>query len=535
MANCEGNEEFRNGRRPDNVGEEIMKQDWQKWLAGGSATGSLPPGPALLLLLGTALLLYARSFSGGWTMDDFPVIVSNPDIRSLAGFFSDSRPGRPLREITYLLDYQLFGLDPAGYRIQNIFWHGLNAWLLWWLALRLRLGLLAAWGAALIFVTHPVMVEVVANSSHRKDSLALAFALLSVLAYIRFCTENRHRWLSLAGAAGAWLLALGAKQNALMVPLVWLAYEGACLPAGQRFLLRWPRILVGAGITGFVGGVAWFVLAGGQQRLAEAIRGPLTKMNQAADWTLNGYYQAVLKAWAFMVGKAVWPFELGVEYTFSLPKSWFDPWVLAGIALAAGVAVLIMVTRRHSPPAFVAIAWLAAFWLPTANLWPLAYLAADRYLYAPLAGGCLLAGLLLGRLPARVGTMPALLLLGVLTASGAWLTWRQVPSWHNEEALWLQAYLVSPASAFALNNLGNIALERGDRPTALRFYKESFRNNPYNPTSNYNLGFLYRTAGDLPAAQKHLRNFLIVADPREYARERLAVEEALRSLSASGR
>jgi hypothetical protein len=31
-------------------------------------------------------LLFANTFGNGWTFDDFPVIVENPDIRSIAGF-----------------------------------------------------------------------------------------------------------------------------------------------------------------------------------------------------------------------------------------------------------------------------------------------------------------------------------------------------------------------------------------------------------------------------------------------------------------
>lgn len=516
----------------DRVMQKTMEQSWTKYFNNPTGDGQVGFLRPLLLLVGVAYFVYACSFWSGWTMDDFPVIVDNPDIRSLAGFFADSRPGRPLREVTFLLDYQFFGLNPAGYRIQNILWHGLNAWLLWCLAIRLRQSLLVAWGAALLFLVHPVTVEVVANSSHRKDSLALAFSLIAFLTYTRFADRVPRKWWYLAGAAVSWLLACAAKQNAVVTPLLWLAYEVAFVPRDQRFLLRYPRLLTAAGATVLLGGgIAWFVLADGAQRLADAIRGPLAKMNQVNNWTLDGYYQAVLKAWAFMTGKVVWPLELGVEYTFSLPNGWFDPWVIAGFALAAGTMVLLLTLPHRSPAGFLAIAWFAAFWLPTANLWPLAYLAADRYLYAPLAGVCLVAALLLEKLSANVGKLPALLLLGAVVVTGSVLSWRQIPTWHNEEALWLQAYRVSPTSAFALNNLGNIALGRGDQTEALRFYEESFRSNPYNPTSNYNLGFLYRIVGNLPAARRHLQIFLEIANPREYVRERLAAEKALGSLA----
>ena len=134
---------------------------WQRW-------GPYP------LLFATAFLVSANTFGNGWTYDDFSVIVENSDVRSWAGFLKDSYPGRPLRELTYLLDHSLFGLNPFGRHIQQIFWHALNACLIFTLGRQLQLARWAALLAALIFVLYPLKVEVVANLSRRKDSLALA-------------------------------------------------------------------------------------------------------------------------------------------------------------------------------------------------------------------------------------------------------------------------------------------------------------------------------------------------------------------------
>ncbi|MCP4599725.1 MAG: hypothetical protein GY847_04165 [Proteobacteria bacterium] len=137
-----------------------------------------------LLMLGLAYAVYVPSFGAVWLMDDLTVIVNNPDVRSLAAFWENYRPGRPLRELTYLIDYQFFGLEPFGYHFQQVLWHGLNAFLVYLLAMRFRLPWVVSVFASLIFLTHPVQVEVLANISHRKDSLSLAFCLLSFHAYL---------------------------------------------------------------------------------------------------------------------------------------------------------------------------------------------------------------------------------------------------------------------------------------------------------------------------------------------------------------
>ena len=41
------------------------------------------------IFLGLGSLLFWPSFDSAWLMDDFPVLVNNPDIRSLANFFED--------------------------------------------------------------------------------------------------------------------------------------------------------------------------------------------------------------------------------------------------------------------------------------------------------------------------------------------------------------------------------------------------------------------------------------------------------------
>ena len=130
---------------------------------------------ALLILLAVAFAIFANTFGAEWSYDDYPVIVENPDVLSLSNFFANSYPGRPLREVTFLLDHALFGMQPMGWHIQHVFWHGLCAWLVWLLAMRLDFGRTVAWLAALLFLVHPLQVEVVANISHRKESLAVAF------------------------------------------------------------------------------------------------------------------------------------------------------------------------------------------------------------------------------------------------------------------------------------------------------------------------------------------------------------------------
>ena len=173
------------------------------------------PGLQLLipfvLLLGLAFLLFSNTFLSTWTYDDFKLIVNNPDIRSLDLFLKDSQPGRVGREISLMIDYRFFGLNPAGFHIQNILWHGINAILIMILVGRLGGSRFVALLSSFLFLVHPIQVEVVANLSHRKDSIALTFILLSVLSYLEIFRRNFKKEHCMAFAILFFIMAIMTK------------------------------------------------------------------------------------------------------------------------------------------------------------------------------------------------------------------------------------------------------------------------------------------------------------------------------------
>lgn len=465
-----------------------------------------------LLLSAAAFALYAGSFGHAWTLDDFPVIVNNPDVQSLSGFWVDSYPGRPLRELTFLLDHALFGLEPAGWHVQNIFWHALNAWLLFVLAGRLGASRFVAWCAALLFLAHPVQVEVVANISHRKDSLALACILLSTLAYFRAMCSDGRRLAWLAAALAFALVGWTAKENVVVLPLFWLGYELAFVAPQERLLLRKPKVLGLSAAAAGAGFCGWYLLAGGMQVHQLEMAGVMAKMTvYLAPGSFAPYVLMVLKSLTFMVGKLLWPLHLAPEYVYPAPTGWFDPWVLGALAILTVYALLLWRTWRRWPPAFFGLLWIGLFWLPTSNIWPLSYFAADRYLYTPILGLALLTGLVIERWCPRKNYLPVqIMALGLFSCS--LLTWQQNQVWATPLTLWSQAVKVAPESTSALNNLGGAYLELGQPEKSIEYFQRAARNFD-NPMPWYNLGRVYEQLGDREKAIFNYRSFLAFNDP----------------------
>ena len=482
--------------------------------------------PVALLMAG-AYLIFSNTFGNAWTYDDFPVVVNNPDIRSFQLFIGDFYGGRIVRDLSLFIDYFFFGLTPVGYHIQNIFWHGLNACLVFILVGRLGGSKSAAWTASLLFLVHPIQVEVVANISNRKDSLCLAFSFLSLLAYIHATHCSQRRWIWLMAAICTAYVAMLAKKNAYVLPLIFLAYEKAYLPIEARLLLRktWPWVL------GLVAGVAgcfiWYLYLGGRNELLLKCTYRLVRVNFFLESTVPIYYSMMLKSWAFMFTKLVIPVKLSPDYLYSVPSNWGDIWVLCAIIGLILYGLLLVFSIKRSAIIFFALVWFGAFWLPTSNIWPpiAQYFASDRYLYAPSVGFFIISGLSITWFFKQPKVRIFVVLCLLLTL--AMLTWRQNMVWHSHLTLWTQAEKVSPESPAALNGLGLVHMKKGEYDQAINFFARSIKINQYYPKSYINIALAYEKKGETQAAIENYRKF-IEMDPKRYPFKTMMVREHLK-------
>lgn len=426
-------------------------------------------------------------------MDDYSVIVNNPDIRSIAHFLENSFPGRPLREISYLLDYSFFGLDPRWYHFQNIFWHALNCWLVYRLAVRLDLSATAAWLSSLLFLVHPVHVEVAANSSHRKDSLALAFLLMALLSYMNVFEQKSfsRRYVWLFSSCALWITAFFAKGNSLVFPAIIMAYEYTLVPEEKRLIVRWKQMVPLLCISSVAGLLVWYWYISTLPSFKMAIIGAFIKTGDLAGFSVSAYILMVLKSFAFMFSKLVLPLDLSMEYIYAVPKSIVDPWVVSALVLLVLACVLAYRWKKTSPLLLFLLLMSAILWFPTANIvWHFSYFAADRYMYAPSAGLCILAVLLSeSALPSarRYVVFGWLCILFVC----AILSWNQSGIWRNEMSLYSHMLKVSPRSLEAMVGLANAYYSAKEYDTSARYATQALERDatdfrPYMILGNIN-------------------------------------------------
>lgn len=189
--------------------------------------------PALAFLLG--LLAHVESLGHWFTASDtLPLIetsrIASPQdlwiILTKPMLYGTSFVGgglfyRPVTNLTYAVDYWVWGLNPFGYHLSNLLFHGLAAVAVT-LAIRSmtrsdRVGGLA--GA--LFAVHPLSTDVVPAIARRHDLLMALFGTLALYLFVESLRRSDRRWWY--ATAVAYGLALLSKEMALVVgPLLFL-------------------------------------------------------------------------------------------------------------------------------------------------------------------------------------------------------------------------------------------------------------------------------------------------------------------------
>ena len=455
----------------------------------------------VLLLFAVTFALFGNTFRNGWTYDDIPVVVENADTHSLEGFLRNTSPGRPLRELSYMVDYRLFGERPAGYHVQQLLWHGANGALIYLLLLELGATGLPALAGALLFLAHPLQVESVASVGHRKELLALFFALLSTFLYIRaLAASGTARIGRLALSVAAFGLAVLGNETAAVLPLALAVYERLLAPGNRRMLLTRPWLLpaaISVAVVAVVVSHPWLFSAERLQQFYAKNGLPPT----SEYWPLlNG----ALRVYLFYLGKLVWPLDLGLEYAIPLSRELIQPLALVGGCALLASLTLVFLLGRRAPVAAFGLGWFLVFYLPVSSFLPISYLAADRYMYLPLAGLALLVAGLLPRNPGKVATGLFCLLLLLLSS----VTVRQNGVWFDEHTLWRHAAQVSPDSSYANESAAYSYLLNGDLEKARPLAEAAVRLNPLNAKAFLVLAQIEEGRGDLQAALQNYELFV---------------------------
>jgi tetratricopeptide (TPR) repeat protein len=190
---------------------------------------------ASLIIVCAILLVYGRVLFFGFTyLDDQSLVLDHyPFLHALSNipkvFYTPSATGpghsllyRPLQTLSYMMDAQISGKQPFSYHAANLALHILCCLILYNLLLRLSFGPARSFFAALFFAVHPLFVPAICWIPARGDLLLCLFGLLSFNQFIAFVRTGGR--ISLIAHLGAFAGALFSKENAIILPAVFVVY-----------------------------------------------------------------------------------------------------------------------------------------------------------------------------------------------------------------------------------------------------------------------------------------------------------------------
>ena len=468
--------------------------------------------PALVALVTFAAFLPALR-AGFVTWDDNRNFLDNPAYRGLGSaqlrwMWTTFHMGHyvPLTWMTLGLDYELWGMNAAGYHLQNVLLHCVNAVLVYVLARRLLS--LTGWGddssavlsapaAALLFAIHPLRVESVAWITERRDMLSLLFCLSSVLCYLAYARDGsrRHYLASLALFACALL----SKATAISLPAVLLVLD------------VYPLRRLGAGV-GFNSPAArrvyrelspFALLSLGAAALSIVALAPPAQLPVGAKLAVSAY------GVAFYLWKTVAP--TGLAPLYEMPKHLNPIAVRYVVACVVALAVcgIAWAVRRRWPGATAAWTIFVIMLLPLLGVVQNGpQIVADRYTYHAAPALAILAGAALGRwrVPLLARTAAVAVLVAVLAVS----TWRQTGVWHDSERLWARVLSVDSTSSIAQIAMGDLLAAENRVEEAADHYARGVALDPTFAIGFNNLGVVLAKQGKLTEATERYAQALAI-------------------------
>ncbi|MEP9412545.1 MAG: tetratricopeptide repeat protein [Candidatus Brocadia sp.] len=408
---------------------------------------------------------------------------------------------RPLVTISYFADYAVWGLNPFGFHLTNVFLHTINA-ILFYLLLRAVLhNDLVIVLSAFFFVTHPILVETVNAIGYREDLLSAAFFLISLIYFIKsdtlFLLESspKSRFVvSYAISLIAYLCALFSKEMAITLPIILLVFM--VFSSHQKPLLCLVKRFKGVFI-GYIAISLFYII----MRFLVFSNPALKIAHQPGGILVNVF--TMIKILTSYIKLSFFPLNLNADYVVSSVTHPLEVPSVLSVTFLISIFVIFAVLFKARDMLACWIAWFFFTLLPVMNIIPIGNIMAERYLYIPVMGFCVAKGILIYRitdttLSPRAIPLRRIVQLVLVTLMiggyGVSIIWKN-GIWRDELTLWTKTSVQSPDSYRAHCNLGNVYIESGLIERAQKEYQTALSINPKDASIHSNLGNVYTKQG----------------------------------------
>jgi tetratricopeptide (TPR) repeat protein len=429
----------------------------------------------------------------------------------------------PLTWLSHMLDCQLFGLNPKGHHLTNLFLHIVNTVSLF-LVFRWMTG--SIWRSAFVaalFAFHPLHVESVAWVAERKDVLSTLFWILTMFAYLHYVQRSgtgRYLLILLCFALG-----LMAKPMLVTLPFTLLLLD--YWPLG-RFKTAWAdghwhtpiqspvdsRQPVSLAIGLIWEKVPLLVLTSASCVVTFLVQKAGGAVQSLERFPFKVRIANALISYVKYMGKMVWPRDLAMLYPHqgnSVPI-----WQAVGASLLLlGITIMTIRSVKRKPYLAVGWLWYLGTLVPVIGLVQVGNQAmSDRYTYIPLIGLFIIItwgihDLIKGR---RYQQVVLTMLASILLTYFFTCTRLQLRHWKNSLALFEHTLNITANNYVIHNNMGLALSDQGRINEAINHYHKALRINPNDIYAHSNLGIALFNQEKTDEAIDHFRKALQI-DP----------------------
>jgi len=412
-----------------------------------------------------AFVLYANTIGHGYVLDDASTITENHFVKQgLSGIgnilTSEYRAGywvsegnlyRPLSLIMFNIEWTIAPDNPMLPHTVNVLLYVLTCLVLYRFISKMPIpnaGHIALI-STLLFIAHPIHTEVVANIKSRDEILSLLFGLVFLYYWFKPSVGlfSKDKIISLLALS----LSLFSKESSLIFIPIAMLYSFLFRREAVKNIVRG---ILPAFIPAFVYLAARFAVVGSSGG------GTPTRVDNALmDVAGSPDYYASAFAYLFQYLKLlVFPHPLACDYGFAqIPLTGFadlNTW-LGILFFSFWIAVFLLFIKRQPFAAFGAGVLLGAMILPSNLIVTIGTSLAERLLYLPSVGFCIVIGGMIVMLTQRAKALQQgkkrqygmLAIAAVFVLPGSFKTIDRNKDWKSVRTLYYTDIKTSPNSS----------------------------------------------------------------------------------------
>ncbi|CCD68214.1 Protein O-mannosyl-transferase F38B6.6 [Caenorhabditis elegans] len=458
----------------------------------------------LLILISLSIIPYLSCLGGDFVFDDAESIVNNPIVNGkdpLLQIFSRDFWGRsisssnshksyrPVTTFTFWLNYKLHETSTLGYHVVNIICHTVATLVFYKLGKQLEHifdFFNIAFSASILFAVHPVHTEAVANITGRAELLMTIFSLAALILHVK------NREINCKFVLLVILSTLSKEQGLMTIPIA-ICIDFLAHRSCRSNFVRMICLLVAIGflrmmVNGF-----------------EAAK--FTKLDNPTAFLNSKFYRMInyTYIWLYHAYLLVIPVNLCFDYSMGCISSITTMWDLRALSpVLIFTIVIIGVKFQNECRAFTLSSLMGIIsFLPASNIFfTVGFSIAERVLYLPSAGFCLLCAIIFKKLSVHFKNADVLSITLILLLISK--TYRRSGEWKTELSLYSSGLSVCPTNAKIHYNLGKVLGDNGLTKDAEKNYWNAIKLDPSYEQALNNLGNLLEKSGDSKTAESLL-------------------------------